>query len=72
MIFHDKIKFKQYLYTNPALQKILEEKLQPKEANYTQEKKKKWVIPHQQIQKNGSTLFVSFSDFHHQHQNNRN
>jgi hypothetical protein len=36
-IFHDKTKFKQYLLTNTALQKILEEKLQPKEVNYTQE-----------------------------------
>ena len=33
-IFHDKTKFKQYLSTNPALQKILEGKLQPKEENY--------------------------------------
>ena len=30
-IFHDKTKFKQYLSTNPALQKTLEGKLQHKE-----------------------------------------
>ena len=36
-LFHDKTKFKQYLSTNLALQRILEEKLQPNETNYTQE-----------------------------------
>ena len=30
-IFHDKTKFKQYFYTNPVLQRILEEKVQHKE-----------------------------------------
>ena len=35
-IFHEKMEFKQYLFTNPALQKILEGQLQPKEVNYTQ------------------------------------
>jgi hypothetical protein len=35
-VFQDKSKFKQYLSTNPVLQKILEGKLQHKEANYTQ------------------------------------
>ena len=34
--FHEK-KFKQYLSSNPSIQKILEEKLQPKEVNHTQE-----------------------------------
>ena len=34
-IFHDKNRFKQYISTNPALQKVLKEKLQSKEANYT-------------------------------------
>ena len=34
-IFHDKNRFKQYLSTNPALQKVLEGKLQYKEANCT-------------------------------------
>ena len=33
-IFQDKSKFKHYLFTDPALQKILEGKLQPKEDNY--------------------------------------
>jgi hypothetical protein len=32
-IFHDKTKFKQYLSTNPALQRIIDEKLQYKERN---------------------------------------
>jgi hypothetical protein len=36
--FHYKSKFKLYLSTNPALQRILEGKLQNKEDNYTQEK----------------------------------
>ena len=37
-IFHtNKTKFKQYLSTNPALQRILEGKLQHKEGNYTQD-----------------------------------
>jgi hypothetical protein len=39
MIFHDELKFKQYLSINLLLQKQLEGKLQPKEANYTQENK---------------------------------
>ena len=33
-IFHDKTRFKKYLATNPALYKILEGKLQPKEVGY--------------------------------------
>jgi hypothetical protein len=36
-ILSDKVKFKPYLATNLAPQKMLEEKLQPKEVNYTQE-----------------------------------
>ena len=36
-IFQDKTKFKQYLSTNPALQRILEGKLQHKEGTYTKE-----------------------------------
>jgi hypothetical protein len=34
-IFHDKTKFKQYLFTIPALQRILEGKLQHKGNTYT-------------------------------------
>jgi hypothetical protein len=34
-IFHDKTKFKKYLSTKPALQRIIEGKLQHKEENYT-------------------------------------
>jgi hypothetical protein len=37
-IFRDKTRFKQYLSTNPALQRILEGKLQHKEGTYTKEK----------------------------------
>ena len=33
-IFNDKARFSQYASTNPALQKVLEGKLQPKEVNY--------------------------------------
>lgn len=44
-----KTKFKHYLSINPALQKTLEGKLQPKEDNYTQENRKQ-VILHQQKQ----------------------
>jgi hypothetical protein len=36
--FHDKTKFKQYLSTNPALQRIIEGKLQYEEGNYTLDK----------------------------------
>jgi hypothetical protein len=36
-IFHDKTKLIHYLSINPALQRILEEKLQNKEDNYAQE-----------------------------------
>jgi hypothetical protein len=32
-VFHDKTKFTQYLSTNPALQRIIKEKLQHKEGN---------------------------------------
>ena len=40
-IFHDKTKFTQYLFTNPALQKIIKGKLQHKEGNYALEKARK-------------------------------
>ena len=40
-IFHDKTKFTQYLFTNPALQRIIEGKHQHKEGNYTLEKARK-------------------------------
>jgi hypothetical protein len=40
-IFYNKIKFKQYISTNPTLQKIMEGKLQHKEGSYTLKKKKK-------------------------------
>jgi hypothetical protein len=33
-VFHDKNKFTEYLYTNPALQRIKNRKLQPREGNY--------------------------------------
>ncbi|CAH7484839.1 AABR07011733.1 [Phodopus roborovskii] len=33
-IFNDKTRFSQYVSTNPALQKVLEGKFQPKEGNY--------------------------------------
>jgi hypothetical protein len=36
--FQDKMKFKQYLSTNPVLQRILERNLHHKEGNYTHEK----------------------------------
>jgi hypothetical protein len=40
-VFHDKTKFAQYLYTNPALQRIMKRKHQHKEGNYTLEKARK-------------------------------
>jgi hypothetical protein len=40
-VFYDKTKFTQYLSTNPALQRIIKEKFQHKEANYALEKAKK-------------------------------
>jgi len=40
-IFYDKTKFIQYLSTNPALQRIIDGKLQCKEGNYTLEKARK-------------------------------
>jgi hypothetical protein len=40
-IFHDKTKFTQYLSTNPALQRIIKEKHQHKDRNYTLEKARK-------------------------------
>jgi hypothetical protein len=40
-IFHDKIKFTQYLTTNPALQRIIKGKHQLKDGNYTLGKARK-------------------------------
>ena len=40
-LFHVKTKFTQYLYTNPALQRIIKGKLQHKERNYALEKSRK-------------------------------
>jgi hypothetical protein len=40
-IFHDKTKFTQYLSTNPALQRIIDGKIQHKEGNYTLETARK-------------------------------
>jgi hypothetical protein len=37
-VFHDKIKFTQYLSTNPALQRTIKGKHQHKDRNYTLEK----------------------------------
>jgi hypothetical protein len=39
-LFQDKTKFKQYLSTNPTLQRILEEKLHHEEGIYTKEKRR--------------------------------
>lgn len=36
-IFHDDVKFEQYLFTNPAPQKVLQGKFIPKEVNYRHE-----------------------------------
>jgi hypothetical protein len=40
-IFHDKIKFTQYLSINPALQGIIDGKHRHKEGNYTLERARK-------------------------------
>jgi hypothetical protein len=40
-VFHVKTKFTKYLSTNPALQKIIDGKLQHKEGNYALEKSRK-------------------------------
>jgi hypothetical protein len=40
-IFHGKAKCTQYLSTNPAVQKIINVKLQNKEGNYTLQKARK-------------------------------
>ena len=40
-VFHDKPKLTQYLSMNPALQRIIKEKLQHKEGNCTLEKARK-------------------------------
>jgi len=40
-IFYDKTKFTEYLSTNPAIQRIINGKLQYKEGNYTLEKARK-------------------------------
>ena len=43
-IFHDKNKFTQYLFTNLAQQRIIDEKLQHKEGNYSLEKSMKLIL----------------------------
>jgi hypothetical protein len=43
-IFHNKTKFTQYPFINPALQRIIDGKLQHKEGNYTPEKTKKVIF----------------------------
>jgi hypothetical protein len=40
-VFHDKTKFTQYLSMNTALQRIIKEKHQHKDGNYTLEKARK-------------------------------
>ena len=40
-VFHDNTKFIQYLSTNPALQRIIKEKLQHNEGNYNIDKTRK-------------------------------
>ena len=40
-IFHDKIKFAQYLSTNPVLQRLIHKKSQHKEKNHTLGKARK-------------------------------
>jgi hypothetical protein len=52
-ILHDKTKFKQYLSTNPALQRIIDEKCQHKEGNLHPRKSKKVIF--QQPQKKIAT-----------------
>ena len=37
-VFYDQAKFRQYPFTNPTLQKMPEEKPQPKENKYNHEK----------------------------------
>ena len=40
-VYHDKTKFTQYLFTNPALQRIIKGKHQQKDGKYTLEKARK-------------------------------
>jgi hypothetical protein len=40
-VFHDKTNFTQYLSMNPALQRLINGKLQQKERKYTLQKAKK-------------------------------
>jgi hypothetical protein len=60
-IFHDKNKLKQYLYTNPALQRTIEEKLQDKGKNLHPRESKKLIF-FQQTQKNIATQTKSTSN----------
>jgi hypothetical protein len=50
-ISHVKSKFKQYPFTNSALKRILERKLQDKDSNYTSQKLHKKLNISQQTQK---------------------
>jgi hypothetical protein len=52
-IFHDNVKFKQYLSTNPALQKVVEGKFQNKSVNciFTPENHKEGTHTHTHTQR---------------------
>jgi hypothetical protein len=56
-IFQDKTKFKQYLFTNPDLQRILEGKL-PTQGGYLLQRKNKIVIISQQRQKGENPMHI--------------
>jgi hypothetical protein len=57
-VFQDKTIFKQCLFTNPALQRMIEGKIHDKEVNYSKEKSKKLIFLQQtQKKRNTQTLF---------------
>jgi hypothetical protein len=66
-IFNDRVKFKQYLSINPALEEVIEGKFQHQETYNPQENKK--IISHQQNQKEGSAHTHRHT---HHHQIDRN
>jgi hypothetical protein len=62
-ISHDKTKFTQYLSTNPALQRIIDGKLQHNEGNYTLEKTRK-RDPDSEVQRGKNELIRTHSTYY--------
>ena len=72
IIFYDKTKFKQYLSTNPALEKMLQEKFQLKKVNSSHKNTGNNLTP-TKPKKEGKHTHAHYHHYQQQQQqNNRN